>query len=293
MLNVELKVVSGKHAGQVITLNRAKFLIGREQDCQLRPNSELVSRHHCVFTVDDFSVRVRDLGSTNGTTVNGERIRKEILLQQGDHVIVGNLEFEVVINENTKGQTSPAVSSEDTVVAGTDTITEMAAVRSEDATPAAESEPQQPAQPAQPAPEAVTQMLPVVPASPAGSGDTTVIEQPAMLPGQVPYHPMMPPMGYPMYGGFPYQPMPGQMPMYPQQFPGASMPEMAPTGDSESKTAKGPNISLPDPSQTGAKDEPPKPAAPEVNSGDKKQEMKSDGAADAIIKQFMQRRPGR
>ena len=62
MVAAELKVVGGKHAGQVIPLNRRKFLIGREQDCQLRPNSDMVSRHHCVFSIDDFSVRLRDLG---------------------------------------------------------------------------------------------------------------------------------------------------------------------------------------------------------------------------------------
>jgi len=97
MVSAELKVVGGKHVGQVIPLNRRKFLIGREQDCQLRPNSEMVSRHHCVFSIDDYSVRLRDLGSTNGTLVNGERIRRDVVLVAGDKVVIGNLEFELVI----------------------------------------------------------------------------------------------------------------------------------------------------------------------------------------------------
>ena len=108
MISVELHVIGGKHSGQVISLDRKKFLIGREADCQLRPNSELVSRHHCAFSVDDFSVRLRDLGSTNGTLVNGDRIRKDVVLQPNDLVVVGNLEFKVVINEvsdvSQKGQ---------------------------------------------------------------------------------------------------------------------------------------------------------------------------------------------
>ena len=70
MLQANFKVVGGRHHGKMIPLATKKFLIGREQDCHLRPNSELMSRHHCVFAVDDFSVRVRDLGSTNGTFVN-------------------------------------------------------------------------------------------------------------------------------------------------------------------------------------------------------------------------------
>ena len=97
MISAELKVVGGKHAGQIIPLNRRKFLIGREQDCQLRPNSEMVSRHHCVFSVDDYSVRLRDLGSTNGTLVNGDRIRKETVLADGDRILIGNLDFQLVL----------------------------------------------------------------------------------------------------------------------------------------------------------------------------------------------------
>ena len=113
MIEAELHVIGGKHSGQVIPLNRRKFLIGRETDCQLRPNSELVSRHHCVFAIDEFSVRLRDLGSTNGTTVNGERLVKETTLSRGDRVVVGNLEFEYRVPNLS------SVAGEETVVSGT------------------------------------------------------------------------------------------------------------------------------------------------------------------------------
>ena len=123
MVAAELKVVGGKHAGQVIPLNRRKFLIGREQDCQLRPNSDMVSRHHCVFSVDDYSVRLRDLGSTNGTLVNGERIRKETVLAAGDRIVIGNLDFELVVRagiavSESDSKTMPAIplNAEDTQV---------------------------------------------------------------------------------------------------------------------------------------------------------------------------------
>lgn len=301
MINVELKVISGKHSGQVIPLTSAKFLIGREQDCQLRPNSELVSRHHCVFTVDDFSVRVRDLGSTNGTLVNGERIRKEVVLQQSDKVLVGNLEFAVCINESasgTDGKLSP--TSEDTVVARSDTVSEMMAMQpqgSSAAEPPATPAPSQPAAPAiasNPTPQPVTATL--------GTGDTTVIELPAMIPGQMPYQPMMPPMGYPMYGGYPYPgmpgQMPGQMPMYPQPYPMQQpMYGVPQQQEAEPQTAAAPaaglGVSLPDPSETGAKEAPPKPPEPEAQQAAAPKGEKSNGAADAIIKQYMQRRPGR
>ena len=46
MLRAELKVIGGKQDGSTIPLATKKFLVGREQDCQLRPTSESVSRHH-------------------------------------------------------------------------------------------------------------------------------------------------------------------------------------------------------------------------------------------------------
>lgn len=98
MLKAELKVVGSKQHGSLIPLQTKKFLVGREQDCQLRPSSESVSRHHCVFTLDDFSVRLRDLGSTNGTFVNGQRVQGQTILQPGDRILIGKLEFEIVIH---------------------------------------------------------------------------------------------------------------------------------------------------------------------------------------------------
>ena len=92
MLQAELKILVGKHAGKVIPLTSTKFLVGREQDCHLRPNSDLISRHHCVFTIDDYSVRLRDLGSTNGTRVNGKPVIGEITLAAGDTISIGKLD---------------------------------------------------------------------------------------------------------------------------------------------------------------------------------------------------------
>ncbi|HAB13830.1 MAG TPA: hypothetical protein DCE47_19295, partial [Planctomycetaceae bacterium] len=100
MLRAELKSVGGRHDGKLISLTvDRKFLIGREQDCHLRANSESISRHHCCFTLDEFCLRLRDLGSTNGTAVNGELITSQVRLEQGDQVTVGPLEFEVMLSE--------------------------------------------------------------------------------------------------------------------------------------------------------------------------------------------------
>src|SRR4051812_9108422 len=99
MLEARMKVLGGKHQGKSIPLPAGRFLVGRERDCHLRPSSDLVSRHHCVFYVDDYAVRLRDLGSLNGTLVNGERLQGETTLSDGDSVKIGALELQLSLKE--------------------------------------------------------------------------------------------------------------------------------------------------------------------------------------------------
>ncbi|MBX7166718.1 MAG: FHA domain-containing protein [Pirellulales bacterium] len=116
MVEVKLKVKAGKAAGQEIRLPGSKFIIGRAEDCHLRPNSDLVSRHHCAILCDEGFVVVREFGSKNGTYVNGNRIAGECELKTGDTLKVGPLEFDVVVTASAvpaapvtaaKGATSP------------------------------------------------------------------------------------------------------------------------------------------------------------------------------------------
>jgi len=106
-MRASLTVLSGPFAGQTISVSHGKLLIGREVDCHLRPESSLVSRHHCVLLLDDYTLRVRDLGSKNGTFVNDHRIgTSEIILLQGDIVSVGDMGCQVEINSD-----APAISA--------------------------------------------------------------------------------------------------------------------------------------------------------------------------------------
>src|SRR5205809_241433 len=63
---------------QYIFTEHAWCVVGRGGDCDIQlPHDGLhadVSRHHCLFEIDPPSIRVRDLGSRNGTYVNGELI---------------------------------------------------------------------------------------------------------------------------------------------------------------------------------------------------------------------------
>lgn len=109
-----LKVVDGKHAGKEIKIpSNAKFLIGRGEDCHLRPNSDAVSRRHCMFEFCDPDWTVRDLGSGNGTYVNGVRAVGASTLAAGDKLNVGPLSFEIQITVSR----TPAAAAAAKVVA--------------------------------------------------------------------------------------------------------------------------------------------------------------------------------
>lgn len=93
-----LKIRGGSHDGREIRISQTKkYLIGKADDCHLRPKGEKVSRYHCALMVDEPDVVIRDLGSSSGTFVNDERIHGPVDLHNGDIVRVGPLEFEARI----------------------------------------------------------------------------------------------------------------------------------------------------------------------------------------------------
>jgi len=316
MLQAELKILGGKHQGKGIPLSTKKFLVGREQDCQLRPNSDLVSRHHCVFTIDDYAVRLRDLGSTNGTRVNGKPLHGEVTLNSGDQIGIGKLELELVIRQRATAdvpvsdpQTAPLMglsSTELEVASSTGTI-------------------ELPTTDELPASSDTSFELPTSFAMPTGDTSTTLTADTAIVPGTVPpgypgYAPV-PPAGYPGMApgypaypgyppqqmgypqqpmGYPQQPMaypqypagygqpgyPGAMPGYPMQQQYAqpqAAPPAAPAGDSAIA------VKLPSPESTGVK-APPPPVAADPAAGPPKTEEKPSNTAADIIKNYMQRR---
>jgi pSer/pThr/pTyr-binding forkhead associated (FHA) protein len=99
-MDARLRVVRGPLSGETIQMPRGKLLIGRETDCQLRLDSKLVSAHHCVLLLDEYALRIRDLGSTNGTILNGNRIGKhESILLHDDTVTIDELTFQIDLSQ--------------------------------------------------------------------------------------------------------------------------------------------------------------------------------------------------
>jgi pSer/pThr/pTyr-binding forkhead associated (FHA) protein len=110
-MKVQLVVVRGKPEGKVIPLVGPTFKIGRGETCHLRPNSEQVSREHAEFTIQGDSIVVRDLGSRNGTLVNGKAMTSDACrLKDRDLVQVGPLTFAVAILDAPSSATKPVAA---------------------------------------------------------------------------------------------------------------------------------------------------------------------------------------
>jgi pSer/pThr/pTyr-binding forkhead associated (FHA) protein len=92
-MNAKLVVLRGHPQGKSLPLPRGEFVIGRGSECHVRPNSYFVSRQHCLLRVTDKGVLLRDLGSTNGTLINGARVIGERPLRHHDLIQIGPLVF--------------------------------------------------------------------------------------------------------------------------------------------------------------------------------------------------------
>jgi len=76
-------------------------VIGRRRDCDLRIPLLPVSRRHCQLTLNNETLTIRDLGSRNGTYLNGKRV-DEATIQPGDYITVGPLTFALQIDGRPK-----------------------------------------------------------------------------------------------------------------------------------------------------------------------------------------------
>lgn len=110
-MHIQLKVLSGSSEGKLIPVTQEKFVIGRSDECQLRPKSDSISRRHCALVQKDERLLLIDLKSRNGTIVNEKKLdpAKAKVLKHGDKIQVGKLEFEVVIQTDIAGKKKPEV----------------------------------------------------------------------------------------------------------------------------------------------------------------------------------------
>jgi len=103
-MNYVLQVVRGRSASTTLKLTDGVTTIGRHDDCLIRIKSSQVSRRHCEIFEVAGKLTIRDLGSSNGTFVNGKRVSGQQALKPGDEVTVGAVTLRVA----KPGQEVPA-----------------------------------------------------------------------------------------------------------------------------------------------------------------------------------------
>ena len=86
-------------------------VIGRRHDCDLYIPLMAVSRKHCQLIQNQDTVKVRDLGSRNGTYLNGERV-EEATVKPGDYVQIGPLTFLIQIDGKPQKIAPPTPAEE-------------------------------------------------------------------------------------------------------------------------------------------------------------------------------------
>jgi hypothetical protein len=87
-VNIVLTVADGPEKGYSLTLEQPRLVIGRK-GADFALSDPEVSRHHCLLEIRDRFVNLKDLDSTNGTFLEGERVRAAIL-QDGAQFRVGS-----------------------------------------------------------------------------------------------------------------------------------------------------------------------------------------------------------
>lgn len=100
-----LRFISGKYQGGEFPLRmNREIIIGRSSDLDMVLVEDMVSRRHAKITTTDGEIYIQDMGSTNGTFVNGEKIAGRARLTEGDRILVGTSIIKVVGTDGDNGQ---------------------------------------------------------------------------------------------------------------------------------------------------------------------------------------------
>jgi pSer/pThr/pTyr-binding forkhead associated (FHA) protein len=92
--------------GSPIRIDKDLIVLGRKEDCDVRLEHKSVSKMHCVLVKTDGLLLLRDLGSTNGTRVNGTRVRRAALLPN-DQISIAHFRFSVQLGPDVVEEVLP------------------------------------------------------------------------------------------------------------------------------------------------------------------------------------------
>jgi pSer/pThr/pTyr-binding forkhead associated (FHA) protein len=114
----QLLVVRGRSASEIIKLEEGVTIVGRHDECHLKIKSSQVSRQHCHLFEKKGLLLVKDLGSANGTFVNGKRVKEQQVLEPGDELTIGDVQLRVekIGQPSTAAPQSRATSKVETAI---------------------------------------------------------------------------------------------------------------------------------------------------------------------------------
>src|SRR5437588_2523713 len=99
-----LRFISGKYQGGEFPLRMDReIIVGRSSELDMVLVEDMVSRKHAKITASGDQIVIQDLGSTNGTFVNGEKI-KRARLKEGDRVLIGTSILKLISAQDAKNQ---------------------------------------------------------------------------------------------------------------------------------------------------------------------------------------------
>ena len=103
-----LRFISGKYqGGEFPIVNDKPIIVGRSSDLDMVLVEDMVSRKHARITMQQDQIWIEDLGSTNGSFVNGEKI-KRARLKEGDRVLIGTSILKVIAGEGARADGTDA-----------------------------------------------------------------------------------------------------------------------------------------------------------------------------------------
>ena len=102
------------HGGSPIELTKPLTLVGRQEDCDLALEHKTISKHHCILMQSDGAMLLRDLGSTNGCRINGQKMKSGALLPN-DVLSIAVFDFRLFIGSQAPGTSAPSVDKTELV----------------------------------------------------------------------------------------------------------------------------------------------------------------------------------
>jgi Domain of unknown function (DUF4388)/FHA domain len=112
-----LRFISGKYqGGEFPVVPEKQIIVGRSSDLDMVLVEDMVSRKHARIAMQNDQIWIEDLGSTNGTFVNGEKI-KRARLKEGDRVLIGTSILKLIAGDGSTDSTDAKIQLENVAAA--------------------------------------------------------------------------------------------------------------------------------------------------------------------------------